>query len=447
MQSMTKASRYERGSKGAIRSWAFYDWANSVYSLVIATAVFPIYYGSVTSTEEGNLVRFLGTDWENTVIYSYCLAASFVVVAILSPILSGIADYSGAKKMFLQIFCYLGAAACAGLFFFDGSNVDLALTLSIIASIGFWGSLVFYNAFLPEVAYLDQQDSASALGFSLGYFGASLLLIFNLTMVLNPEWYGIADSGMASRISFLMVGVWWVLFAQVTFRRLPKPDNKRKITKELLGNGFRALREVWNELYELPDLKRFLGAFFMLSVGVQTIIYLASLFGEKELHLDSGYLIGTIILIQIVGMGGAHLFSFLSRTFGNIRALLLALVIWALMCGAAFALQADDPSVSYKFLGLGASVGLVLGGVQALARSTYSKLLPTNTTKHASFFSFYDVTEKVAIILGTFLYGFVESITGSMKISSLILSIFFIAAIVILWPLRARFSAYSLKEH
>lgn len=444
---MRKESRYKRGSVGAIRSWAFYDWANSVYSLVIATAVFPIYYGSVTSTEQGNLVHFLGTDWENTVIYSYCLAASFVVVAIISPILSGIADYSGSKKLFLQIFCYLGAAACTGLFFFDGENIALALILSIIASIGFWGSLVFYNAFLPEVAFLDQQDSASALGFSLGYFGASLLLIINLTMVLNPQWYGIADSGMASRISFLMVGIWWVLFAQVTFRRLPKPDHNRKVTKEILGNGFRALRTVWHSLQELPDLKRFLRAFFMLSVGVQTIIYLASLFGEKELKLDSGYLIGTIILIQLVGMGGAHLFSLLSRKFGNIRAMLLALFIWALMCGAAFALRADDPAVSYKFLALGASVGLVLGGLQALSRSTYSKLLPENTTNHASFFSFYDVTEKGAIILGTFLYGFIESITGSMKISSLALSFFFIAAIVILWPLRARFKAYSLKEH
>ncbi|QTN39867.1 MFS transporter [Cryomorphaceae bacterium] len=435
-----------KGSKRARRGWAFYDWANSVYSLVIATAVFPIYYGSVTTGEENNLVRFLGTDWENTVIYSYCLSFSFLLVAIMSPILSGIADYSGSKKRFLQVFCYIGAAACAGLYFFNGENVGLALTLSVIASVGFWGSLVFYNAYLPEVAFEDQQDATSAMGFSYGYIGATLLLIANLAMILQPETFGLADSGQASRISFLMVAVWWIGFAQFTFRRLPEPRDGGKITKDVLGNGYRALRSVWRQLGEMADLKRFLIGFFMLSVGVQTIIYVASLFGEKELELESTYLIGTIILIQLLGIVGAQFFSYLSSRIGNIRALIASLLVWASMGGVAFALQADDPIVQYKFLALGSAVGLVLGGVQALARSTYSKMLPEDATKHTSFFSFFDVTEKVAIILGTFIYGLLESLTGNMRMSIMALSLFFVFAILALWPMRHRFAAYRVKE-
>ncbi|MCE2496322.1 MAG: MFS transporter [Flavobacteriales bacterium] len=436
---------FQKGSKRARRGWAFYDWANSVYSLVIATAVFPIYYGAVTTGENDNLVRFLGIEWENTVIYSYCLSFSFLVVALLSPLLSGIADYSGAKKRFLQVFCYVGALACGGLYFFNGENVALALVLTIVASVGFWGSLVFYNAYLPEVAFEEQQDATSAMGFSFGYFGATLLLVFNLAMILQPEVFGLQDSGQASRISFLMVAVWWIGFAQVTFRRLPDRTKPGRLTRTILGNGYKALREVWNQLAAMPDVKRFLTAFFLLSVGVQTIIYVASLFGEKELNLDSTYLIGSIILIQILGIVGAQLFSHLSARFGNIKALMVSLVVWASMGGVAFALRADDPLVEYKFLALGSAVGLVLGGVQALARSTYSKMLPQDSSKHTSFFSFYDVTEKVAIILGTFIYGLLESITGNMRTSVVALSLFFVLSILVLLPIRKRFKPYLSK--
>ena len=436
---------FQKGSKRARRGWAFYDWANSVYSLVIATAVFPIYYGAVTTGENDNLVRFLGIEWENTVIYSYCLSFSFLVVALLSPLLSGIADYSGAKKRFLQVFCYVGALACGGLYFFNGENVALALVLTIVASVGFWGSLVFYNAYLPEVAFEEQQDATSAMGFSFGYFGATLLLVFNLAMILQPEVFGLQDSGQASRISFLMVAVWWIGFAQVTFRRLPDRTKPGRLTRTILGNGYKALREVWNQLAAMPDVKRFLTAFFLLSVGVQTIIYVASLFGEKELNLDSTYLIGSIILIQILGIVGAQLFSHLSARFGNIKALMVSLVVWASMGGMAFALRADDPLVEYKFLALGSAVGLVLGGVQALARSTYSKMLPQDSSKHTSFFSFYDVTEKVAIILGTFIYGLLESITGNMRTSVVALSLFFVLSILVLLPIRKRFKPYLSK--
>ncbi len=436
---------FQKGSKRARRGWAFYDWANSVYSLVIATAVFPIYYGAVTTGENDNLVRFLGIEWENTVIYSYCLSFSFLVVALLSPLLSGIADYSGAKKRFLQVFCYVGALACGGLYFFNGENVALALVLTIVASVGFWGSLVFYNAYLPEVAFEEQQDATSAMGFSFGYFGATLLLVFNLAMILQPEVFGLQDSGQASRISFLMVAVWWIGFAQVTFRRLPDRTKPGRLTRTILGNGYKALREVWNQLAAMPDVKRFLTAFFLLSVGVQTIIYVASLFGEKELNLDSTYLIGSIILIQILGIVGAQLFSHLSARFGNIKALMVSLMVWASMGGVAFALRADDPLVEYKFLALGSAVGLVLGGVQALARSTYSKMLPQDSSKHTSFFSFYDVTEKVAIILGTFIYGLLESITGNMRTSVVALSLFFVLSILVLLPIRKRFKPYLSK--
>jgi UMF1 family MFS transporter len=229
-------------SKRIKNGWAFYDWANSVYSLVIATAIFPIYFSSISP----EILSLAGYDFESAALYSYSLAAAFIVVAILSPVLSGIADYSGNKKLFMQIFAYLGSASCLSLYFFNDSNIFFGLTMSALASIGFWGSLVFYNAFLPEIAKPEEQDALSAKGFSLGYIGSSLLLIFNLLMITFPESFGISDAGQASRISFLTVAIWWAGFAQITFRRLPRLptniNNRKPKESGYLWRGFRELK-------------------------------------------------------------------------------------------------------------------------------------------------------------------------------------------------------------
>ncbi len=413
-------------SKRIKNGWAFYDWANSVYSLVISTAIFPIYFNSVSPEK----LALFGINYESAALYSYSLSAAFIVVALLSPILSGIADYSGNKKLFMQIFAYIGSASCLSLYFFDASNIFFGLTMSALASIGFWGSLVFYNAFLPEIAKPEEQDALSAKGFSLGYIGSSLLLIFNLLMITFPESFGLTDAGQATKISFLMVGLWWAGFAQVTFRRLPNNINNRKPKESgYLWRGFRELKKVALHVNQDSNLRKYLYAFFFFSTGVQTIILLASLFGDNELGMESGKLIATILIIQFVGIGGAHLFSFLSKKFGNLQSLKISISIWAVICVLAYLLDKADPFVEYKFYGVGALVGLVMGGIQAIGRSTYSKLLPV-TDSHASFFSFYDVTEKIAIIFGTITYGYLIQITGDMKASALSLSAFFILAFV-----------------
>ena len=406
-------------------AWAFYDWANSVYSLVIATAVFPIYFESVTS----DTLSVFGFSMENTALYSYSLSASFLIVAAISPLLSGLADHTGNKLGFMKFFCYLGASACVILGFFSGSEtLWLAISMSMLASIGFWGSLVFYNAFLPEIAPAERHDALSAQGFAWGYIGGALLLIFNLLMINFPEWFGLSDAGKASQVSFVTVGLWWALFAQITFRRLPAKVGEKIKAQGYIWTGYHRLRIVWNRLRELPYLIWYLAAFFAFSTGVQTVILMAGLYGSGQLNLPAEMLILTILIIQFVAIAGAYFFSFLSKRMGNFPALMVAVIIWSGICVGAYMLKPTHPEVITHFFILGGVVGLVMGGIQSLARSTYSKMLP-ETTNTASFFSFYDVTEKVAIVFGTLTFGVTIQLSqGDMGRSALMLAVFFLIA-------------------
>ena len=425
---------FKKGSKKLTNAWAFYDWANSVYPLVISTAVFPIYYSSITSSfaNSNGDISFLGVMWNPTALYDYTLSLSFLIVAFCSPLLSAVADYTGNKLKFMNFFCLLGSVSVMCLFFFKGpETLWVALTFTILASIGFWGSIVFYNAYLPEIAYDNQQDEVSAKGFIYGYAGSVLLLIFSLVMVQKPDWFGISDPSLAPRITFLLVGVWWFGFAQITYRRLPNDIYNRKPEKDYIWKGLRELKLVLNELKNLPQLKYFLVSFFLFSVGVQTIVLMAGIFGSKELGLPTTNLILTIILVQIVAMIGAYLFSKLSKKVGNIKSLKLSLIIWGSVCFSCFSLDINQPNVDYYFYGLGVLLGFVLGATQTIGRSTYSKLLP-ETQDNATYFSFYDVTEKIAIVLGMFVFGLLISLTGSMQYSVLSLVVFFAFSFLVL---------------
>lgn len=422
----------QKGDKKLINSWAFYDWANSVYSLVISTAVFPIYYESIIQTDSG-LVTFLGTQFNSTSLYTYALSFSFLIVAIISPLLSGIADYAGNKKNYMKFFCYLGSFSVMALFFFEGiETLWIGIVFSVLASIGFWGSLVFYNAYLPEIAYNDQQDEVSARGFIYGYTGSVLLLLFNLSMVLKPELYGITNPTLAPRISFLTVGIWWFGFAQITFKNLPFNIYNKKPKNNYVFRGFLELKKVVNELQDLPILLNFLISFFLYSIGVQTIILLATIYGKTEIGLETSDLIMTIIMIQFIGIFGAYIFSKLSEKIGNITTLKITIIIWALASLSAYFLEKDDPNVQLKFYIISGFIGLVLGAIQTLSRSTYSKLLPEDTEDHTTYFSFFDVTEKLAIVWGTFIFGIAVAITGSMRLSILLIVLFFLASFIIL---------------
>lgn len=443
-----------------------YDWANSAYALTITSAIFPGFYEAITSDKNASgdvVMDHIQTAYGivNTSLYSYAISAGFLITALLAPLLSGMADYSDSKKRYMQFFCYLGAASCAGLYWFSLENIWLGMSLIALACIGFSGSIIFYNAFLPEIADPEDHDRISAQGFAMGYVGSVILLIWNLTMLIMPEWYfdvqGLAaqfaaDQGIGieaakeaalshfsdkgCRISFLSVGIWWALFAQITFRKLPNRVFKKKVTNRVIMNGYREIRKVWGEVRQTVRLKRYLIAYFLYNTGVQTVMFMAANFAAKEikrkgpagedLPFEMQNLIITILIIQLVGIIGAYLFSYLSRRFGNLRALRIAVFYWIILVICAY-------FVVYEtwFYVLAAGVGMVMGGVQALSRSTYSKFIPA-TKDHASYFSFYNICYYIGTVIGTFGFGYVLDVTDNIRMSILLIGVFFVAGMIML---------------
>jgi len=338
------------------------------------------------------------------------------------------------KKAMMKFFTYLGAAACMLLFFFDGQNIEFGISMTVLASIGYAGSLVFYNSYLPEVASTENFDRISAKGYSMGYIGSVIQLLFSLVMVLKPELFGLEKGTLPARLSFLTVGVWWIGFSQIAFYYLPKnPHGRTPDMVHLFKKGANELALVWASLKQLPETKRFLSSFFFYSMGVQTVMLLAATFGEKELELESSKLIITVLIIQIVAIGGAYLFALLSERKSNKFSLLSMILIWVGICIGAYFVYTE-----FQFYILAVVVGLVMGGIQSLSRSTYSKLIPENTPDTASYFSFYDVTEKLSIVGGTFCYGLIEQLTGSMRNSIVALGIFFVIGLSLILKLRVK---------
>lgn len=423
-----------------------YDWANSVYSLTITSAVFPVFYMAVTHDAAGGDLVQQRHGVPAGSLYSYALSAGFLLVALIAPLLSGIADHTGTKKRFLKLFCYLGAASCAGLAFFSMDHIAVGLVLVMLACIGFSGSLVFYDAFLPEIAEPRDHDRVSAYGYILGYVGSMILLVINLLMVMWPGWFGIPDhDGLPARITFITVGVWWAGFAQFTFRVLPRDPYGRRPAGRILLNGYRELRKVWLELNRTQRLKKFLLAFFVFNMGIQTVMYLAVTYAKEEVKeidahgqvvpIGDTALITSILVIQVLAAVGAYLFVQLSKRFGNVRALLIGCACWILLVVAAYHVR-----WAWEFHALAAGVGLVMGGSQALSRSTYSKFLP-DTIDHASYFSFYDVSYYLGTVLGTLAFGLVFHLTGDMHNTVIAIGSFFIAAFLLLLLVPARESA------
>ncbi len=420
-----------KGSKKLLNAWAFYDWANSVYSLVISSAIFPIFYGALFRVAEIEKVTVFGVEIARAPLISYTTSAAFVFIAIVTPLVSGIADYLGNKKIFLKFFCYLGAASCIGLYWFSLKHIYFGLVCYFFGLVGFWVSFAINNSYLPDIAYSEQQDGISAKGFSLGYIGSVLLLLFNLSMVLFPSFYGLTDDvGLpaemkAMKISFLSVGIWWAIFSQYTFNNLPKGYKRQGERRNVVLNGFKELKSVWHQLGNEIRLKRYLVAFFVYSMAVQTIMLIATYFGEEEINWGSDEkrtigLILSILIIQLIAIGGAYLTAFISNKIGNIKTLITVNLVWVLLCVYAYFVK--TPTDFYIAAGL---VGVVMGGIQALSRSTYSKFLP-DTTDTTSFFSFYDVSEKIGIVIGTLIYGVIAQWTGSMRNSTIVLGIFFL---------------------
>lgn len=402
--------------KKIINAWAMYDWANSAYSLIITSAIFPSYFVAIAPEK----IELFGRTFERASLASYMISFSFLIIAIMSPVLSSIADYQGNKKSFMKFFCYLGSAACVGLTFLTEDNIPFGILCAMVGSIGFAGSIVFYNAYLPEIAAEEDQDRISAKGFSLGYVGSVTLMVICLAVILTNNNMGFGWGAWPVRLSFFAVGIWWAGFAQIAFARLPDSVRSDKRPQHsVFVNGFYELKKVWHQLNENTVLKRFLFAFFFYNMGVQTVMYLAAYFASDELKMESSQLIVTIMIIQLVGILGAFLFSRLSQWTNNIFTLGIIIIIWVGICIAAYFIQTVN-----QFYALAFTVGMVMGGVQSLSRSTYSKLLPP-TRDTASFFAFYDVCDRVGTVLGTLSFGYVAEYLGSMRYSVLALMIFF----------------------
>ncbi len=423
-------SIYPRGHRKLLNAWAFYDWANSVYSLVIASAIFPIYYSAISNAAytSGNVpVVFQNMNNETIIIITTALA--FLIVSFISPILSGVADYSGKKKQLLKLFCYMGGICSIGLAFFSFDYLWFSLLLYLLALVGFWGSLVFYNSYLPDVAYPEQQDRVSAKGFSMGYIGSVLLLIICLVLIQGGFF---DDAALPTQISFVLVGLWWIGFAQYTYAYLPEGTKKdsSKVTN-IFTNGFKELIKIWRELGNNLQMKRYLYAFFIYSMAVQTVMLVATYFGTEEVEWGEGGattgLIVSILLIQLVAIAGAYIASSLSRKHGNINVLIGINSVWAIVCIYGYFV-----TTPMQFYITAAFVGFVMGSIQSLSRSTYSKMIPAQSTDTASYFSFYDVAEKIGIVIGMLLFAVVGEWTGSMRGSILFLVVFFVIGIILL---------------
>lgn len=421
-----------KGDKRIVNGWVMFDWANSVYQLTIASAIFPIYYNTVTRTGDDFSVSFFGAKVINTVLYSWAIAVAYLLVAIFSPLFSSMADYSGRRKGFMRAFTLIGAVACGALYFFDRNHIELGVIAFTLGTIGYGGSIVFYNSFLPVIAEPEDQDRISARGYSMGYLGGVVLLLFNLLMIMQPGLFGIsADSSLPARISFVTVCLWWIGFSQITFSRLPKYTYRKRMTSESVWtNGYKELRIVFNQIRKSYKLSMYLTGFFFLMMGLLTTMFMAATYGEKEIGLKEDVLIPTVLAIQLVGMGGAWMFARLSAKLGNLRALMISVFAWTLICVYAYTI-----TDALGFLIAAFFIGIVMGGSQSLARSTYSKMLPDDTTDHTSFFSFYDVMEKLATVAGTFSFGAIEALTGSMRFSVLAITVFFVLSLFFLLPL------------
>ncbi|TJZ53264.1 MFS transporter [Sphingobacterium olei] len=421
---------FKKNDKKLVRSWAMYDWANSAYNLVITSTIFPVYYTAITTTrEKGDIVSFFGFEVINTVLSNYALAIAYLIMALALPFLSAYADLGGKKKFFMKLFTYIGALACMGLFFFKLETLELSIVFFAVAAMGYIGGVAFNNSYLPLIATVDQQDRVSAQGFAYGYVGCVTLQLICFVFVFKPEWFGIIDASFPARFSFFLVGLWWMVFAQIPFGHLPesKPllGDTQVVFFDKVKNEF---NQVLSEIKQIEPIRRFLPAYFFNAMGVQTIMIVAAAFGEKVLNLGATKLIATIILIQLVAIAGAYLMSSFAKRYGNIKVLLVVVLMWIFICISAYFLNNE-----FQFYGIAFMVGLMMGGIQALSRSTYSKLLPQDMEDTTAFFSFYDVTEKLAIVFGLFTFGIIEQLTHNIRNSALFLSIFFLIGFVLMW--------------
>lgn len=400
-----------------IVSWAMYDWANSAFATTIMAAVLPVFYYDVAAK---NLDRTTASAF-----YGYSQSIAMVCVAILAPILGALADYSNSKMKFLRFFAYMGMIASVLLAFVGEGDYLLASFLLIIGTIGFSGSNVFYDAFLPEIAPEEDIDRISTRGYAFGYIGGGLLLVINLAMIMKPGLFFLPNTLIATQLSFASVGVWWFLFSIPMFRNVKERKlETRKISGSYIGIGFKRLKETFKEINQFKNLLVFLIAFWLYNDGISTIIKMATIYG-RDIGIGSTDLIAALLITQFVGIPFAFLFGWIAKKINPKRALYIALWTYVIIIIFGYFMQ-----TALHFYLLAITVGFVQGGSQALSRSIFGSMVPKN--RHAEFFGFYGISAKFSAIFGPFVFALVGQLTGSSRLGIVSLLIFFLVGMLLL---------------
>jgi len=408
--------------------WCMYDWANSAFATVILSAVLPVYFVSLVP-EEGARISFLGFNhiFRASSLWGYAVSCSMLIVAITSPYLGSRADRLSIHRRFLFAYCLFGVLATSFLFFATPGRYLLAAFLFICANIGFAGSNVFYNAFLPKLAANHELDRLSSRGFAYGYIGGGIALLLVFGMIQGYSFLGFADKGAASRAGFLLTGLWWFLFAVPTYLYVRIPASPIMVNSR--HRGIRGYFRIFAEIKKHPSLLLFLIAFLFYNDGIQTIIVVAAIFAREELGLSQVTILSCFLMIQFVAMPGTLLFGRLAEVSGAKRSLYLALFLFILVTIYAYFMNK-----AWEFWLLGFVIAIILGGSQAVSRSLFSSLIPEG--KHAEFFGFYAISAKFASIFGPLLFALIIDITGSARLSILALTFFFVTGMLVLTQVK-----------
>lgn len=419
--------------------WYFYDWANSAFSTTVVTVFLGPYLTSVTkaAADANGLVYPLGIPVNAGSFFPYIVSLSVLLQVIFLPIMGAIADFSHRKKQFMGLFAYIGAFATMGMYFLQGSNYLLGGGLFLIANLSFGAAVVFYNAFLPDIANPDQRDAVSSIGWAVGYLGGGLLLAINLVLFSQASSFGLTD-GEAVRICLASAGMWWAIFALIPLLTLRRRQSIRHLPpgERLVTIGFKQFRETLANARSYPQTLLFLGAYLLYNDGIQTVIALSSQFGQEELGLPLSTLTATILMVQFVAFFGAMAFNYIAKAIGTKRAIMLSLVIWVGTTVASYFIQ---PGEATQFFILGAVIAVVLGGSQALSRSVYSLMIPRG--RESEYFSLYEISERGTSWLGPLFFGLALQITGSYRVAIVGLAIFFVVGLALLTRVDIRRAA------
>lgn len=416
-------------NRKAVFGWAMYDWANSVFATTVMAGFFPVFFKEFWSA---------GADINvSTARLGLANSMASTMVALLAPVLGAIADKGSAKKKFLMFFAYMGVVMTASLTLVSKGNWTLAILLYAVATIGFSGANVFYDALITLISSKERMDFVSTLGFSLGYLGGGLLFAVNVWMALRPGTFGFADTGQAIRFSFLLVGIWWAVFSVPVFLFVREPrDDRKRSALETVGEGLRQLGKTIQEIGHLRRLVLFLAAFWFYMDGVNTVIRMAVDYG-MSIGFQPNDLIVALLITQFVGFPSSLVFGYLGTRIGANRAIFMAIGVYLFVCiGGAFMQSKND------FFVLAMVVGLVQGGIQALSRSYYAKIIPVE--KSGEYFGFYNMMGKFSAVLGPLLMGMVGLLIRSMGYSSNVASrgsitsiaLLFVAGGVLLYMVR-----------